>query len=448
MLKNRYQEILMGMGLMSLVRGLISLKRNRSTLLIDDPRFVNESYHVNYLSEMEVHALIRMGKTYDIAELKDLKDFLLPGSLELNTNEFRLRLGKTPSENLREILRKFPELIDPTDLDLPYQDSPESFNTYFLEELKRYESACYEISQRPKALRFELQGPKWMKTFYSRFGELINREYALSKDLKYSSLIHLLGLSAEEKLKTHLPPEEIPFYFFRLLSPIYRLQDFFLTTQLKRRLLLMGGDYKESSVQYWQFHERKFENLLLASFEGVISGERLLFFAHLPEDVPFKVKSKFPFLRKIQMSPVKRLSSPIPPTELIFICDSHLLGSERPYRMLAKGFGGGLSYYQWPYPELPGSKAEFYEKKIRSFFRQDALNLPFEEVNAESKGIQSVTMDLRDLRDPRKSEASVLTRLPLDIVDNDKSIQGFEYWGPFRYRAMGLLAICYGIEGI
>src|SRR5690606_10575759 len=140
---------------------------------------------------------------------------------------------------------------------------------------------------RPKGARFELQGPKWFKTIYQRFGQLINQEYSQSQDLKFAGLLHLMGVSAEEKLKTQLAPEELPYYFFRLLSPVYSLQDFFLLTQLKRRLLLEGGDYKESMVQYWQFHEGRFENLLLASFEGVISGERVLFFSHLPEEAPF-----------------------------------------------------------------------------------------------------------------------------------------------------------------
>lgn len=446
MLKNRYQEILVGMGLMSLVRGLISLKRNRSTLLIDDDRFFGDSYHFHYLSEMEIFALLRLGKIYEIPELLDLKQFLLPAGVEFVTNELRLKLGMTPFENLREVLRKFPELIDAADLDMPYKDSPEAFNTYFMEELRRYETACFDSSKRPRGLRFELQGPKWIKTFYSRFGELINREYTVSKDLKYSSLIHLLGLSSEEKLKTHLPPEEIPFYFFRLLSPLYRLHDFFLNTQLKRRLLLLGGDYKESQVQFWQLHEQKFENLLLASFEGVISGDRVLFFAHLPEDVPFHVKSKFPIFRKNQMTPVKRISSPNPPTDLTFITHNDRLGSESPYRVLAKGTG--VSFYDWPYPELPGSKAEFYEKDIRLSYHEDAAALPFEEINAESRGSQSVTMDLRELRDYRKFEAPILTRLPLEVAVNDRNIQGFEYWGPFRYRSLGLLALCYGIEGI
>lgn len=446
MLKNRYQEILVGMGLMSLVRGLISLKRNRSTLLIDDPRFLGDSYHLHFLSEMEVLSLLRLGSQYEIPELLDLKKFLLPATVEFVTNGVRLRVGNSPFENLRELLRKFPELIDANDLDLPYKETPEAFNSYFMEELRRYENALYEASKRPRGMRFELQGPKWVKTLYSRFGELVNREYAVSKDLKYSGLIHLLGLSAEEKLKTYLPPEEVPFYFFRLLSPIYRLQDFFLTTQLKRRLLLLGGDYKESAVQYWQLHERKFENLLLESFEGVISGERVMFFAHLPEDVPFRVKTRFPIFRKNQMTPLKRIATPIPPTDLTFIAHHDLLGSEKPFRVLARGTG--VAFYHWPYPELPGSKAEFYEKELLEAYHQDAETLPFEELPAESVGVASVTMDLRELRDYRKSEAPILTRLPLEVAVQDKNIQGFEYWGPFRYRSLGLLGLCYGIEGI
>ena len=446
MIKNRYQEILIGLGLISLVRGIISLKRDHSTLLIDDPRFLSDNYHLHYLSEMEVSALVRLGHLYDIPELLDLKQFLLPASVEFITNDLRLKVGQSPFENLREVLRKYPELLERSDLDLAFGDSPESFNSYFQTELRRYEAALYEASKRSRGLKFELQGPQWMKTIYARFSSLINQEYADSKSLKYSGLVHLLGLSSEEKLKTYLAPEEVPFYFFRLFSPLYRLQDFFLTTQLKRRLLVLGGDYKESSVQFWQLHEKKFENLLLASFEGVISGDRVMFFSHLPEDVPFKVKSKYPFFRKSSLTPVKRGASPVPPTALSFMTHNNLLGSEAPYRVLAQGLGS--SYYHWPYPELPGSKPEFYEKDLRESYSQDAQGLPFEKVGVESNGIQSVTMDLRELRDYRKSEASVLNRLPLEVAVQDKNIQGFEYWGPFRYRSLGFLALCYGIEGI
>ncbi len=444
MLKNRYQEIIVGMGLMSLVRGLISCKRNRSILLIDDPRFQADSYNNNYLSELEILAFQRLGKTYDIPELSDLRQFLLPAAVEFISDNSRLRLGFSPFGNLIEVLRKFPELVDSEDLDLIYRESQESFDSYFFEEIRRFELSCFEFSKRNKTFRFEIQGPKWMKVIYSRFAELVKNEFVLSKNLKYSELTHLLGVLSEDKLKTYIPPEEIPFYFFRLFSPIYRLQDFFLLTQLKRRLLLGGGDYKESSVQFWQFYERKFENLLLKSFEGVISGERVLFFAHPPEDVPFKLKSNYPIFRKYQLSPVKRIISPLPPSDLTLVTNTDMLGSDTPFRVVA--IGNGFTFYHWPYPDLPGSKAEFYSKEIDLFYRKDASEIPFTPTLTESKGIQSVTMDLRSLRDYRKSEGSILTALPLEVVFEDKKIQGFEYWGPFKYRSLGLLALSYGIE--
>ena len=57
-------------------------------------------------------------------------------------------------------------------------------------------------------------------------------------------------------------------------------------------------------------------------------------------------------------------------------------------------------------------------------------------------------MDLRESREKGKFEAPILNRLPLEVAVNDRNIQGFEYWGPFRYRSLGLLSLCYGIEGI
>jgi hypothetical protein len=445
MLKNRYQEILVGMGLMSLVRGIISLKRNRSTLLIDDNRFTVDSYPGLFLSELEILSLLRLGKKYEIPELTDLRQFLVEAQIDLVTDERRTKIGQSPLSNIKEILRKYPELLERQDLDQVYAEPEEEFNKFFLTELSRYETQCYEGSSRPKGLYFDLQGPKWLKTIYQRFGEHLNFEYQESKGLKYSALLHLLGLSAEEKLKTGLGANEIPFYFFRTLSPIYRLQDFFLSTQLKRRLILLGGDYKESNVQYWQLHENKFENLLLASFEGVISGERVLFFSHLPEEVPFTVRSPYRLFRKTQMCPTKRIAAPFPPTSLTYLADSKLLGSERPYRVLAQG--QDFSFYHWPYPELPGSKPEFYDRDLKTSFNQDSSLLPFQNGSVESAHTGSVTLDLRPLKMDRKAEMAVLKRLPIEIAVDEKAIGGFEYWGPFRYRSLGLLALSYGIEG-
>jgi hypothetical protein len=446
MLKNRYQEILVGMGLMSLVRGIISLKRNRSTLLIDDKRFTVDSYPGLFLSELEILSLLRLGKKYEIPELMDLRQFLIEAEIDLVTEERRLKIGKGPLFNFKEVLRKYPELLEKEDLDQLYAEQDETFNRAFMDELTRYESLSHEASMRPKGYHFDLQGPKWMKTVFQRFGELLNQEYLVSQDLKFSGLLHLLGISAEEKLKTNLGATEIPFYFFRTFSPVYRLQDFFLATQLKRRLVLLGGDYKESTVQFWQLYENKFENLLLESFEGVISGDRVLFFSHLPEEVPFSVRSPYSLFRKSQMCPVKRTAAPFPPAKLTYLADSKLLGSERPYRVIAKG--SGFSFYHWPYPELPGSKPEFYDRDLKASFESDTSLLPIQNGQVESVHTGSVTLDLRPLKLDKKQEAPILKRLPLEIAVHDKAIKGFEYWGPFRYQSLGLLALSYGIEGI
>src|SRR5690606_11397234 len=263
MLKNRYQEIIIGVGLLSLIRGIISLHRKNTVLLIDDKRFQVDSYPGLYLSELEIQSLIRLGHKYEIPELVDLRQFLVEAQIDLVTEKKRLHLGRSPLDNIKELLRKFPELLDETDLDQVYAVDDEEFNRNFFKELSRYELQCFETSMRPKGQSFELQGPKWLKTIYHRFGDFLNLEYQHSKTLKFAGLLHLLGLSSEDRLKIGLSASELPFYFFRSLSPIQRLNDFFLSTQLKRRLSLLGGDYKESSVQFWQIHENKFENLLL-----------------------------------------------------------------------------------------------------------------------------------------------------------------------------------------
>jgi len=196
MLKSRYQEIVIGMGLLSLVRGLISCKRMRTTLLIDDPRFEVDSYQSHFLTEFEVQAFLRIGKKYEIQELQELRQFFSPAQIEFCFSNIRLKLGSDPFSNLIELLRKFPELIDDSDLDIVFKESPESFNAFFLEELKRYEDRCFNSTVKSKNIRFELQGPKWFKVIFQRFSQLINGEFSTTKSLKFAGLLHLLSHSS------------------------------------------------------------------------------------------------------------------------------------------------------------------------------------------------------------------------------------------------------------
>jgi len=107
-----------------------------------------------------------------------------------------------------------------------------------------------------------------------------------------------------------------------------------------------------------------------------------------------------------------------------------------------------VAFYDWPYPDMPGSKPEFYRQDLRCSFETDQLLLPFQAENYGVSSTGSVTLDLRSQKMTKNREIPVLTRLPMEIYIDDYTIQGFEYWGPFRYYSHGLLGLIYGIEGV
>ena len=202
MLKNRYDEILIGLNVQALLKGLISLKHNKSVLLIDDKRFSGRSFSSEFISELEVQGFLRVANHFDISELRDIKKFLRPGVIDLNTDRVRLRVGALPFDNLRELLRKYPELISKSDLDLVYQEGEKQFNQIFLEELKRYESVLHENSLRGKSQKFEFSAslPKWFKGIFQKFSELMSFEYTLDQSMKFKALLHVMSVTFEEKM--------------------------------------------------------------------------------------------------------------------------------------------------------------------------------------------------------------------------------------------------------
>lgn len=443
MLKSRYNEILIGLNVTSLIRGLISLKNNKSVLLIDDSSFKSTGPLNDFVSELEVQSFLRLAGQYEIAELANIRKFLRPAVIDLNTDKIRLQVGGTPFENLREVLRKYPELINREDLDLLYLEGEKNFDKFFLSELVRFESFTYECALKDKKAKYELSNmaPKWFKSVFQKFSELINQEYAHNKSLKYNSLLHMMSIFFEEKMKARINAEEVAYYFFKLLSPQYRLQDFILIAQLKRRLMINGGDYKASRIQYWQFYQGRFENLLLASFEGVISGDKVLFFTHLPEDLPFNLASTFPFYRSVQMHVDKSSITAYPAHHVVVGTKEAVLGSDKPFTIMS--FDETLSFYQMPYFYMPASKATFYQADLLASFQADSKNLPFTSVGAKFEDSLHATLDLRA---PVSSQGfGIKSTLPLELECDNKRIGGFEYWGNHKFYCLGYLGLTYGI---
>ncbi len=443
MLKNRYDEILIGLNITSLVRGLIATRNNKSVLLIDDSSFNTESLSNDFISELEIESFLRIATQFDISELANIRKFLRPAIIDFNTDKIRLRVGASPFDNLREVLRKYPELIETDDLDLVYHEGEKTFDQFYLSEVKRFEAFTYEQGLKGKKAKYELSSaaPKWFRSIFHRFSELINMEYAQDKSLKFNSLLHLMSILFEEKMKTKIAPEEVAYYFFKLLSPQYRLQDFILIAQLKRRLMINGGDYKESKIQYWQFFKGRFENLLLTSFEGVISANKVLFFTHLPENLPFRLVSKFPFYRSVQMHVDKSSITAYPAHHVVVQTRESVLGSDKPFTLMC--FDDTFSIYHMPYLDMAASKASFYQSELLKSYQEDAKCLPFNSEGAKSADLLSATLDLRGLLNPSEFGFG---QLPLTLEYESKEIGGFEYWGIHKFCCLGHLGLIYRIH--
>lgn len=443
MLKNRYDEILIGLNMTSLLRGLIATKNNKSVLLIDDKRFRSPSLVTDFVCELEIQSFFRIASRFEIKELGNIRKFIRPAIVDLNTDQVRLRVGGAPFDNLRELIRKYPELIDRQDLDLIYYEGENQFNEYFIDELKKFEAFSFDNFSRGKGGKYEFSSstPKWFRGIFNKFFELINAEYAEGGKLKFNSLLHMMSLVFEEKMKSRIHSEEVTYYFFKLLSPQYRLQDFILLAQLKRRLMINGGDYKESKIQYWQFYQGRFENLLLTSFEGVISADKVLFFTHLPQDLPFTLRSDYPFYRSVQMHVDKSSISTHPAHHVVIQSKSSAIGSDKPFTVMS--FDQTLSFYQMPYLSMPGSKASFYETELNKTYQSDAKNLPFLLPLASFSDCLNATLDLRALHNHKNG---VKMEMGLELEYEGLAVSAFEYWGNHKYFSLGYLGLTYGIS--
>jgi|GEM_PF-1441291 len=444
MLKNHYHELNIGQNLPSLVRAILASQRGLSSLVIAEPKVDSQAYAELYLSHLEINALERIGKKYQIPELQKIRDFIKFSSVHLSTESQDLLLGDLPYQNFREFLRKFPEFLKPELMESFFAEKPDEFNSFFLSEMSRYEEYLYDQRLKNKFSPFELSGPAWLKSFFRQFNALLNASYSEIKDLRYKTLLQLLSLFHENKLKSSLTQTEIYFYFFRTFSQIFSHQEFFLLSQLRHRLSLVGGDYKQSKIQHWQLQDGKFINLLLASFEGVVGANKVLFFNHVvPEDV-FNLETPYPLYQTLQVEPRKKFAGVFLPQSISILTSDASLGSNLPYRVLLRD--SHQMIYHWPYESLNASKPSFSQARTELTYRNDLndLNLVSEDIDVVPTKL--MTLDLRLGFSSIKKESVIFESMNFLLKDDDTVIKDFDYWGNFKYTSFGLLSQYYSLE--
>ena len=101
-----------GKSFLSFIYSLSFLEKNHKVIVLDDERLKYGELFIDTFWELEKEFLKTWGREREIAPLKNLDEYLLKRQVIFVVGGKRVRLGDSPSRNLKELARKFPALYE------------------------------------------------------------------------------------------------------------------------------------------------------------------------------------------------------------------------------------------------------------------------------------------------------------------------------------------------
>ncbi|MFY7993156.1 MAG: hypothetical protein ACOVP4_07695 [Bacteriovoracaceae bacterium] len=436
MLKNHYDSVLVGKGVLSLLQAVKNSSQNKSVLLIDDSRFQTLSHQSDYISDIELRFITEIGAKFGLNELEDLQDCLSLCPYQLHGGSKSILLGMTPYQNAKEMWRKFSHFLGDDTLKLLLNIEESEFNLWYDSEVLRFTQELKLSFQKARPMKFSFQGPHGILDWINGTKKWLAKSYNGESSLEARLMVHLSSGLFEDKIKKYLDDSDFAYYLLRWISPLYQVDNYRLEMMLERSLVNRGGDIKKTSIQDWQIHENRLFHVLLSTYEGVISMDQTEIYGHLPEDAPFISMNPYQIYQFASVGDLndEDLTPSHQMLELHLVAEAERLGGERPLRHFVFNQNGIRAFY--PYLAMPGTRPEFSRELI---FKDASLDFarfhrPLQKINFASSRRQMMDSETNLMK-----EAFAIHYWPLRTEGGDRQISGVTYQGPFKFQRYGII---------
>lgn len=442
---NYHDTTLIGENYFSYMLGLRLLAQGEQVLLIDDERVSYGEEFSGFLFEMDKSFLKSWGGIFNISALTELDELLSPSPYYLNFNNTTILLGKTPSENYRELQRKLPFLFP----DFLIIDSTNDFKiSAFIEKIANTSLQFKSFANFENEI-YEEEIPEDLKAIldYS-YDALVNTEGILSPEMFIRThLRYSLNSFIFSRMEKNISKVEWTHIFFCLMGNRYYLEEQKLNELLSRQFIDRGGILKKTKVEEWQVYKGKTTCLQLASFEGVIRPGNVCFMGRPLAEIPLELKTGKRTFCSYNIR-LELLSNYALGPELMFphyIYYGSALGKDVPFFFSYPWDNRGLNI-TFAFPDEKGSKATFYLEQIleqvEMWLGKVSRHL---DLDCFKKEI-GVSADFNDwyiyrqeglrqiFKGNHKGECHFQNA---NHIESQEIIKNIEYWGPMKAYSLG-----------
>lgn len=295
MINKNLDYALIGHNYITYLLAISLLKRNKSVLLLDDDRFNYGDFFTNSLTRIELDFLVAIGNGNQMDLLANLEQYCKIENRFFYFGKTQVKLGGLPSENLLELLRKFPHLFKADFIQLINPEFLENFNKEYFEYCQNVGNKIFVNDKHIKFYQIfnDLLGPN-LKSFLNSFiDSVLERSILKQKTIDYinddlSLFIYLTRGFYHSHFSTGGSKIELFHVLLCLLSPYYKMDNIHLTNDLLKSFKDAGGDFKKLNLADIKFNRGSVKGILLESFEGHISPKKLIFVGGHPMGLPIK----------------------------------------------------------------------------------------------------------------------------------------------------------------
>lgn len=430
MLNKEYHCSIVGLNYVSLIKGIIQLKKSQTSLIIDDERYSYANTWYFNIGELDRKALIELGSNHQIETLKNIDRYLKPTNTLLHLDNIFIEFSNSPYASLKELARKFPASMSAFFQNEMADIDSEEFNQKIYDLIDLLAKNSFYDDTNKKLLSLFVESDPIITNMFKRFSAFMQEDGDLVKEFHFA-----LQLMFQTKFSRQVSELGSMYLLLSLISPRYTINEKLLVNDLVFEYRRLGGDIKSTTIEDWGIQDNKLKFILLSSVDGLIGVESCYYFAQLESQKFFSHARPRHYFMSIKLNCIidHRFVEFFADKRIVFL-NKNRMGGDFPYWEVQIDKDGFLSG-TYAYANNLGTKASFYyhhaledlheslQKILPGLMRSDWIART-KLTKGEDIWVQSEAKSSDSFKD-------------LYLSSNNSQVKGIDYCGPDRSTSLG-----------
>lgn len=291
-LKKNYDLAVIGKSYFHNIYALEAIKEKKSVLVLEDDRMNFGRLHRYGAGLLELSYFNTIGIDLGVDDLKESKLYARNIPLTFNIDNKRFFLGRSPSQNLLELARKYPHFFKIFN----FLENRDTFDQDFDQYIQKLGADAYRFKMiQDIDLGFLTQdAPVLLKKIYDHFKTMVSEN---SEEMR-SFLYHTRSFYHKVLTSSH-PEYEVFHLLICLLSRHFMINENRLVRDLETAVLSRGGSYKKAQLKDWKFYKSRPWCIELSSFEGIVHPLKMAFIGLDPKTLHIQTNAECPLYQAV-----------------------------------------------------------------------------------------------------------------------------------------------------